>query len=122
MATLRSAFGTADGGLPVFSLPTFIGLLAVICTLVGITMLLRLILTRITMHSGRSRTVAGLLLSVKNYAAVIIGFVWGLTILGVNVTGIFASLGLVSLIIGFGAQSLIEDIITGIFIIFSAIP
>ncbi|MEG0167466.1 MAG: mechanosensitive ion channel, partial [Ruthenibacterium sp.] len=40
------------------------------------------------------------------------------SLLGVNVTGIFASLGLLGLVVGFGAQSLIGDIITGIFIIF----
>ena len=35
-----------------------------------------------------------------------------------NVAGIFASLGIASLIVGFGAQSLIEDMISGVFIIF----
>ena len=44
--------------------------------------------------------------------------VWGLTILGVNTGAVLAGVGIVGLIIGFGAQSLIEDIITGTFIIF----
>jgi small conductance mechanosensitive channel len=47
-----------------------------------------------------------------------VGLVWALSVLGVDLVGIFASLGIVSLIIGFGAQSLIEDAITGVFIIF----
>ena len=63
-------------------------------------------------------TVAGLIISVIRVIAVIAGGVWVLGIMGVNLAGIFASLGIVSLIIGFGAQSLIEDSITGIFIIF----
>ena len=48
----------------------------------------------------------------------IIGVVWGLAILGVNTTAVLAGIGIVGLILGFGAQSLIEDIITGAFIIF----
>ena len=48
----------------------------------------------------------------------LIGVVWGLAILGVNTTAVLAGIGIVGLILGFGAQSLIEDIITGAFIIF----
>ena len=64
------------------------------------------------------RSMAGLFTSLTKFICVIIGGVWALGLLGVNLTGIFASLGIASLIIGFGAQSLIEDAITGIFIIF----
>ena len=52
------------------------------------------------------------------YVAVIAAIVWGLSILGVNTTAVLAGVGIVGLILGFGAQSLIEDIITGAFIIF----
>ena len=38
--------------------------------------------------------------------------------MGVNTTAVLAGIGIVGLILGFGAQSLIEDIITGAFIIF----
>ena len=48
----------------------------------------------------------------------IIAIVWGLSVLGVNATAVLAGVGIVGLILGFGAQSLIEDIITGAFIIF----
>jgi len=64
------------------------------------------------------RSMAGLFTSLTKFICVIIGGVWALSLLGVNLAGIFASLGIASLIIGFGAQSLIEDAITGIFIIF----
>ena len=43
---------------------------------------------------------------------------WGLSILGVNVSTILASVGVVALIVGFGAESLIEDVITGFFMLF----
>ena len=48
----------------------------------------------------------------------IVAIVWGLSILGVNATAVLAGVGIIGLILGFGAQSLIEDIITGAFIIF----
>lgn len=64
------------------------------------------------------RSMAGLFTSLTKFICVIVGGVWALSLLGVNLAGIFASLGIASLIIGFGAQSLIEDTITGIFIIF----
>ena len=38
--------------------------------------------------------------------------------LGVNVTAILAGAGIVGLAVGFGAQSLVKDVITGFFIIF----
>lgn len=79
--------------------------------------LIKFVLGKLVVRSNRNKTVLGLLMSVINYAAIIIILIWSLTILGVNLAGIFASLGILSLIIGFGAQSLIEDIITGIFII-----
>ena len=51
-------------------------------------------------------------------AAAILILGWGLSIMGVNVTTIVASVGIVALIIGFGAESLIEDVITGFFMLF----
>ena len=61
---------------------------------------------------------AGLFSSLTKFISAIVGLVWALSVLGVDLVGIFASLGIASLIIGFGAQSLIEDAITGVFIIF----
>ena len=66
-------------------------------------------------HAG---TVATLLTGLVRYLAVIIAFIWGLSILGINTTAVLAGAGIIGLIVGFGAQSLIEDIITGLFIIF----
>ena len=44
--------------------------------------------------------------------------VFGLGILGADVLTVIASLGILALIIGFGAQSLIEDMFAGFFILF----
>ena len=56
--------------------------------------------------------------SIAKYAAVIITVLWLLTAAGVDTTTILAAAGIVSLVVGFAAQSLIEDVITGIFILF----
>ncbi len=80
--------------------------------------ILRLILNALAKKGGRTQTVINLVSGLLKYVAVIAGVVWGLSILGVNATAVLAGVGIVGLILGFGAQSLIEDIITGAFIIF----
>ena len=77
---------------------------------------IKLILRAIGWKDDRSYTIANLLCGVLKYLAVIVAIVWGLGILGVNMMAVLAGVGLLGLILGFGAQSLIEDIITGIFI------
>ncbi len=67
--------------------------------------------------SARMRTVNELLGSIITYAGIVIGIVWALTILGLNPTAAVASLGIVTLIVGFAAQRLIEDVISGLFIV-----
>lgn len=80
--------------------------------------LLKLLLLALGKRGGRAETVTNLISGLMKYVAVIAAVVWGLSILGVNATAVLAGVGIVGLILGFGAQSLIEDIITGAFIIF----
>ena len=68
--------------------------------------------------AGRLGTVATVLGSLVKYATVLVGICWGLSIIGVNVSTIFASVGIVALILGFGAESLVADLVTGVFILF----
>ncbi len=69
------------------------------------------------MREQQTRTLAGLLFSAGTK------IVWGIAILtalpefGINVTPIATLAGLASLAIGFGAQNLVRDIITGCYII-----
>jgi len=76
------------------------------------------LLAAVGKKNSRSETVTNLLRSLVRYLAVLVAVFWGLSILGVNTAAMLASVGIVGLVIGFGAQSLIEDIITGFFIIF----
>jgi small conductance mechanosensitive channel len=68
-------------------------------------------------HSARSRAVATLLSSVASFVILFIAVVWILAVLGVNVAPILASAGVVGIALGFGAQNLVRDLISGIFII-----
>ena len=81
-------------------------------------LVIRLILDTIGSRSDHSRTVTTMIGGLLRYIAWVIAIVWGLTILGVNALTVLAGIGILGLILGFGAQSLIEDIITGVFIIF----
>ena len=80
--------------------------------------IIRLILQLVGRRSDHAATVTTLIASALKYLAVLVAIVWGLAILGVNTTAVLAGVGIIGLILGFGAQSLIEDIITGLFVIF----
>lgn len=67
--------------------------------------------------SHRARSVISLISSLIKYVAFIIILCWGLTILGVNIATIVASVGILALIVGFSAESLIADVVTGTFML-----
>lgn len=66
----------------------------------------------------RTNTVLTIIASIIRYAGAIIIICWGLRILGVDVATIVAGVGIIALIVGFGAESLIADMITGLFTLF----
>lgn len=66
----------------------------------------------------REATIMKLLQNVLTYVVYFISVLMILSNLGVNVSAILAGAGIVGLAVGFGAQSLVKDIITGFFIIF----
>lgn len=66
----------------------------------------------------REATLKKLLQNVLTYAVYFIAAIMILSNLGVNVSAILAGAGIVGLAVGFGAQSLVKDVITGFFIIF----
>jgi len=76
------------------------------------------ILRLVGKRGKRAFTITEMCCGLLKYLAVIVAVVWSLTILGVDAGAVLAGVGIIGLIIGFGAQSLIEDIITGAFIIF----
>ena len=101
-----------------FTLAHFLTLLLAICVIWLFYTILKLIVAAVGKKNARTRTIASITLGGLKYLAVIAGVIWGLRILGVDTTAILAGVGIIGLILGFGAQSLIEDVITGLFIIF----
>lgn len=76
-----------------------------------------LIFSKIKPKTGRGKTLQHLFLSSLQYLLFFVGLFWGLSLLGVNVSTLFASIGVLALIVGFGAESLIADVVTGCFMI-----
>jgi small conductance mechanosensitive channel len=73
---------------------------------------------RMPVDESRMRTLAGLLKSVLRYTVYFIAIVVILETFGVKTSSIIAAAGIGGLAIGFGAQSLVKDVISGFFIIF----
>ncbi|MBR3038516.1 MAG: mechanosensitive ion channel family protein [Clostridia bacterium] len=67
--------------------------------------------------NNRARTLLSLTKNILRYAAILAAICVALTIFNVDVVTILAGLGIIALIIGFGAESLIADIVTGMFIL-----
>lgn len=97
---------------------TFFQIMVMIFFLALVMEILKAVFGNIHPKNKRVRTLITLFLSTTRYSFTIIGIIWGLKILGVNTGTIFASVGIVSLIIGFSAENLISDVITGLFLIF----
>lgn len=80
--------------------------------------LIVLVLSCLKPKTHRGSTLITLLSSFMKYLAVILIICWGLTILGVDVGTVAASVGILALVVGFGAESLIADVVTGVFMLF----
>ncbi|MCZ4346427.1 mechanosensitive ion channel domain-containing protein [Devosia neptuniae] len=68
--------------------------------------------------TAREKTLLGLFRNAFTIALVVFGVMLALAQIGVNIAPLLAGAGVIGLAIGFGAQSLVQDIITGIFIQF----
>ena len=68
--------------------------------------------------SKKARTISSLVRSLLKYAIIIAAVCFILVAWGVDVAGIIAGVGVLTLIIGLGCQSLIQDVVSGLFIVF----
>ena len=71
-----------------------------------------------TRHKNRAMTMNSLILNVIRYMVYFTTFGFILTELGVNYKAYLASLSVIGLAIGFGSQGLVQDMVTGFFLIF----
>ena len=103
------------------------GLLTILLVLAAATVAARLIPALVRraltpradrlLDETRARTLQPLLESVLRYTVYFIALVMVLRAVGVDATAVLASAGVVGLAVGFGAQHLIRDVISGFFIL-----
>jgi small conductance mechanosensitive channel len=72
---------------------------------------------QVSEREKRALTLAGIVKTVGTTVIVIIAIMMGLQEIGLDITPVIAGAGVVGLAVGFGAQSLIKDVIAGFFII-----
>ena len=102
-------------------------LATVLLLIVGYMVLLRLIERLVLAISERhpdairSRTLGSLLTNLLRWTAAFVVLVLILRELGVDVQAIVVSAGVIGIVIGLGAQALIRDLLTGIFLLFEGL-
>ena len=89
-----------------------------VCLILSIAKILRSLFRLRAKKGDRAKTVVSLLDGFVKYGAAIAVIIYVLKACGVNTEALIASVGILTLIVGLGAQSLIADIIAGMFIIF----
>lgn len=99
------------------SLANILHILFFIAVVIFIESLVVFILKKIKCENKRINTVMSITANLLKYIAAIVVFCGILSMLGVNIGTILAGLGIIALIIGFGAESLIADVVTGMFIL-----
>ena len=111
-------FSIQDLKSAVTDFSVILNLIVMTATVIAAEILATMILGLPKPKSHRVRSVLSILSSLLKYVAGIVILCWGLAIIGVNVSTIVASVGIVALIVGFSAESLIADVVTGAFMIF----
>ena len=93
--------------------------LLILCVTSVITMVVQWGLTMLARTFGaKGETVCRLLKSLVKYVSVIVMLYFCLALLGIDTATLLASAGILTLIVGLGAQTLVSDILAGLFIIF----
>lgn len=89
--------------------------------ILSISSALRYVLMFLSKHIKNGKALMQIICSLIKYAAVIVLLFFILQTLGMDTTSILAGIGILSLVVGLGAQPLIADIIAGMFIVFEHI-
>lgn len=99
------------------AVPDVIRTVQIITIAALISVIVRFIMRISFAKTSRSITVIKLINNLIRWIIIIVGALIILGIWGVNVTALVASAGVLTLIIGLGAQSLVADIVAGVFIV-----
>ena len=68
-------------------------------------------------YRARAAAVAGLLISVGTFVIVAVAILFALSSIGINIAPLLASAGIAGIAIGFGAQTIVRDFLSGVFMI-----
>ena len=96
--------------IPVYTI-LVIGIAILVCAL------LSLFKRKVKIKNKKGATIVSLVLSLLKWAAIVVALFLILKRWGVDTTKILASIGIITLVIGLGCQSLISDIVAGIFLV-----
>jgi moderate conductance mechanosensitive channel len=84
---------------------------------VGARIAARLLTRALHERSGRAQTIAPILRGMVILVGTLLAVIMAMAQLGVDVTTVLAGAGIVGLAVGFGAQTLVKDCISGFFLI-----
>ncbi len=99
-------------------IPAVIKSLQIIILSIALDLIVHLVFSAIFRGSNRSITIGKLFESFIKWVIVIAAILFILSAWGVDATALLASAGILTLVIGLGAQSLVADIVAGVFMVF----
>ena len=99
-------------------IPKIVKCVQAITILYTVVTIVVVILRKSFHKTQRSITVSALICNLINWVAAIIAVIIVLTNFGVDTTAIITGAGVLTLVVGLGMQSLISDIVAGLFIVF----
>lgn len=113
----QSLFTSPEGETSVWDWGNIGRIFLIVFAILAIENIIILLLSFLKFENHRARTAVTLTANLVRYIAVIAIVIGVLSILKVDIATILAGLGIIALIIGFGAESLITDVVTGFFIL-----
>ncbi|MDO5575361.1 MAG: mechanosensitive ion channel family protein, partial [bacterium] len=91
----------------------------VMIEVIVITSVLRKLIKTVSSNMGvRAETIGRLVCSFAKYISIIGAIFYCMSFIGIDSKALFASAGIMGIVLGLGAQSLISDVLAGIFIVF----
>ena len=99
----------------IYSMTTI--LLSVLFLAISMRILKSIMKTLSAKMDSRAETFGDLIISIVQFLLTVLVIIYSLHELGVNTNVILTSAGVVSLIIGYGSQSIVSDLVSGIFLI-----
>lgn len=100
------------------NIPTVLTTYFILCATSYINHAIHFSLDKLFKQNQRSETILKMLYSFTKYGLAILAIILILTIWGVDSGALLASAGGLALVVGLGAQSLIADVLAGVFIVF----